>query len=157
MTSCYHRIGDLTMISNRNIDSSKEYVLIEKNSDGVGKIKKSANSQGALEIAIEDATEEYDGEYLMNAKIYVKGNGRRIKVEGDVWGFKSTTIDVVSSVTKTVEFETGDTVTFYLMGKLKEGKLVGINPNGAVVEYNNKLGQQKKKEVEFDDLTKIEK
>jgi len=40
-TSCaYQRIGDLTMISNRNVDSAKDYVLIQRNAEGKAKIKK---------------------------------------------------------------------------------------------------------------------
>ena len=87
MTGCvYHRIGDLTMISNRNIDSSKEYVLIQRNVEGKAKMKKG----DALERAIDVATEDYNGEYLMNVKVYVKNNGKKIKVIGDVWGDKSS-------------------------------------------------------------------
>ena len=33
-SSCaYQRIGDLTMISNRNVDSGKDYVLIQRNAE----------------------------------------------------------------------------------------------------------------------------
>lgn len=154
MSSCaYQRIGDLTMISNRNVDSGKEYVLIQRNAEGKAKMKK----DDALERAIDAATEEYNGEYLMNVKVYVKNNGKKIKVEGDVWGLKSTQVNVESSVTKKVEFKNGDTVTFQNSGKLTEGKIIGINENGAIVEYSNMLGQNKKKEIPFDELTKIEK
>ena len=154
MSSCnYQRIGDLTMISNRNVDSGKEYVLIQRNVEGKAKMKKN----DALERAIDEATEEYNGEYMMNIKVYVKNNGKKIKVEGDVWGLKSTHINVESSVTKKVEFKNGDIVTFTNSGKLTEGKIIGINNNGAVVEYNNMLGKTKKTEITFDKLTKIEK
>jgi hypothetical protein len=154
MTSCaYQRIGDLTMISNRNVDSGKDYVLIQRNAEGKAKMKK----DDALERAIDAATEEYNGEYLMNVKVYVKSNGKKIKVEGDVWGLKSTQVNVESSVTKKVEFENGDTVTFQNSGKLTEGKIIGINENGAIVEYSNMLGQTKSKEIPFDELTKIER
>ena len=158
LTSCgYQRIGDLTMISNRNVDSDTEYVILERNAVGIAKMKKG----DALELAIEAATEKYKGEYLKNVKIYVKGNGKKIKVEGDVWGLKQegsqTTVDVESSVTKKIEFETGDTVSFKSSGKLVEGTIVGINSEGAVVEFVNRLGKQTKKEIPFDDLTKIER
>ena len=93
----------------------------------------------------------------MNVKVYVKSNGKKIKVEGDVWGLKSTQVNVESSVTKKVEFENGDTVTFQNSGKLTEGKIIGINENGAIVEYSNMLGQTKSKEIPFDELTKIER
>ena len=154
MTSCaYQRIGDLTMISNRNVDSEKEYVLIQRNAEGIAKMKKN----DALERAIDAATEEYNGEYLMNVKVYVKNNGKKIKVEGDVWGLKSTRVNVESSVTKKIEFTNVDNVTFQNSGKLTEGKIIGINGNGAIVEYINILGKTKKKQIPFDELTKIEK
>jgi hypothetical protein len=40
-TGCYHRIGDLTMIANRNIDSKTNYKLIERYGTGKAKSKKS--------------------------------------------------------------------------------------------------------------------
>ena len=153
-SSCaYQRIGDLTMISNRNVDSGKDYVLIQRNAEGKAKMKK----DDALERAIDNATEAYEGEYLMNVKVYVKKNGQKIKVEGDVWGLNSTRVNVESSVTKKIELNTGDNVVFKISGKLVEGKIVGINSNGAIVEFKNTLGQIKKKEILFDELIKLEK
>lgn len=155
-SSCaYQRIGDLTMISNRNVDSSKEYVLIERNA--VGKARAKRND--ALERAIDAVTEKHNGEYLANVKVYVLSNGNQIKVEGDVWGLKSevTQVDVESSVTKKIKLETGDTVAFRISGKLMEGKIIGINNTAAIVEYETPTGQSKKKEIIFDELTKIEK
>jgi hypothetical protein len=152
--SCaYQRIGDLTIISNRNVDSEKEYVLIQRNAEGKAQMKK----HDALERALDAATEKYNGEYLMNVKVYVKNNGKKIKVEGDVWGLNSTRVNVESSVTKKIQFETGDTVTFQNSGKLTQGKIIGINVTGAIVEYKNILGKIKNKEISFDDLTKIER
>lgn len=154
MSSCtYKRIGDLTMVSNRNIDSGKEYVLIQRNVEGKAKTKKN----DALERAIEASTGVENGEYLMNVKIYVKSNGKKIKVKGDLWGLKSTKVNVESSVTKKIEFNNGDTVTFQVSGKLREGKIIGINGNGAIIQYINVLNQTKTKEFSFEELTKIEK
>lgn len=154
LTGCsYQRIGTFTMISNRNVDSGKEYVLIQRNAEGNAKMKK----DDALERAIDAATTEFNGEYLMNVKVYVKNNGKKIKVEGDVWGLKSTQINVETSVTKKVEFNTGDSVTFSNSGKLTEGKIIGINEKGAIVEYSNIVGRTKSKEISFDEMTKIER
>lgn len=141
------------MVSNRNIDSGKEYVLIERNVESVVKTKK----EDALERAIDAVTEEHEGEYLMNVKIFVKGNGKKIKVIGDVWGVKSVAVNVETTVTKSIELKTGDAVTFKVTGKLVEGSIIGINANGAIVEYPNLLGKTVKKEIPFDELTKIEK
>ena len=41
--------------------------------------------------------------------------------------------------------------------QLVEGTIVGINSNGAVVEFENLMGKLTKKEIPFDDLTKIER
>ena len=154
ISSCaYQKIGAFTMVSIRNVDSSKKYVLIKRNVEFKAKTK----HDDALERAIDKATKTYEGEYMMNVKIYVKGNGKIIKIDGDVWGFKSTTVNVESSVNKKVEFETGDAVTFKLSGSILEGKIIGINVNGAIIEYKNTFGQLKKKEIAFDDLTKIER
>lgn len=87
LTSCYNRIGDLNMASNRNIDSSQEYVLLQRNVTGKGK----SNSTDALEQALDDATIKWQGEYMMNVAVYVKANGRKVKVVGDVYGIKSNT------------------------------------------------------------------
>jgi hypothetical protein len=82
-TSCsYHRIGSLTIASTRNIDSSKQYVMLQRGVEG----KSSGTSTAALEEAMERATNAWGGEYLMNVALYVSGNGKRVKVQGDVWG-----------------------------------------------------------------------
>ena len=155
ITSCasYNRIGDLTMISNRNIDSSKEYVLIKRNVEGIAK----AENNDALERAIDKITDENKGEYLMNIRVYVKSNGKKVKIRGDVWGLKSTKTNISSSVTKKIEFKTGDEVMFKKSGSLKKGKIIGINENGAIVEYKGVFGKITQKEVKFDNLTKIDK
>ncbi len=84
-TSCaYQRIGDLTMISNRNVDTSKEYVLLQRNVE----VKVKSSKRDALEKAIDKATESVNAEHLMNVKIFVKNNGAKIKVIGDAYGIK---------------------------------------------------------------------
>ncbi len=89
MSGCgYQTIGDLTMISNRNIDSSVDYKILQRNVEGKASMKK----DDALERAVDNATETYQGEFLMNVKISVKNNGKKIKVVGDVWGTKTDTL-----------------------------------------------------------------
>ncbi len=163
-SSCWTRIGDLSMISNRNIDSSKEYDLLAREVKGIARRGKGSD---ALERALDKVTVEHKGEYLMNAKIYVKNNGKKIKVVGDVYGIKEVKaapssngvdINVTSSVTKNIEFKTGDTVAFKKGGKLVEGVIVGINSTAAIVEFEAGVTSIKmKKEYSFDKLTKIDK
>lgn len=81
-SSCYNRIGDLNLVSNRNIGFDQKYQLLQRDVVEVIKTKKS----DALEQAIDDATAQANGEFIMNAKIYVKRNGRKLKIVGDVWG-----------------------------------------------------------------------
>jgi hypothetical protein len=78
----YHRIGSLTIASTRNIDASKEYVLLKRGVEG----KSNGASTAALEEAMERATNAWGGEYMMNVSMYVNGTGKRVKVQGDVWG-----------------------------------------------------------------------
>lgn len=82
LSSCgYTRLGDFNMVSNRNIDSDTYYVLLERDVEGKAKFKESV----AIETAVDRAVNLAGGEYLMNATIYMKRNGK-IKVVGDVWG-----------------------------------------------------------------------
>lgn len=83
-TGCsFHQVATLNMASSRNIDSSQKYILLDREVKGKGKEKKN----DALERALDDAVLKYPtGEYMMNVRIYVDGSGKKVKVEGDVWG-----------------------------------------------------------------------
>lgn len=84
--SCaYKRIGDFTMLSNRNVDKSTQYVLLER--DVVKKMK--TKKKDYMELAVDDAVRGVNGgEYLMNVKLYVSRSGRKLKLVADVWGIK---------------------------------------------------------------------
>lgn len=91
LTSCtsYERIGDLTIVSNRNLENDRSaYVLKQRGAEFVAKKK----NDDALEKAIDGACELHQGEYLMNVQVFVKDNGKKIKVIGDVWGYPSDTL-----------------------------------------------------------------
>ena len=78
-------MGDLTMISNRNVDKSANYVLLARDVEQKIKTKK----KDYLELAIDEAVQSVEGgEYMMNVKLFIKKNGKKIKVQGDVWGLK---------------------------------------------------------------------
>lgn len=84
LTSCgWHKIGTLTMASNRNVDSKTNYVLLERYVNAKVKNKGREVIQGAIDEAVKKTP---GGEYMMNVKFYVKNNGKKVKVEGDVWG-----------------------------------------------------------------------
>tara|TARA_R110000850_G_scaffold277086_1_gene422501 strand:+ start:249700 stop:250197 length:498 start_codon:yes stop_codon:yes gene_type:complete len=150
LSSCgsYVRIGDLTGISNRNIDDSQQYVLIERDVESIAKSEKDA-----LEQAVDNMTKEYQGEFLRNAKIYVKSNGKKIKVVGDVWGIQNTNVNVSTSANAKIELNIGDKVVFSKKGNLTDGKIIGLNPDYVIVEYGKR---NKKIELKYDEITKTE-
>lgn len=148
LTSCggYVRIGDLTGVSNRNIDDSKNYILLQREAES--KVKSNTD---ALEQAVDNLTKKYEGEFLRNVKIYVKDNGKKVKIIGDVWGVQNTNVNVVSKANLKVELKVGDKVVFKKKSKLITGKIVGLNPKFVIVEYGKK---NKKIEIEYDAITK---
>ncbi|MDY3345085.1 hypothetical protein PG326_05425 [Riemerella anatipestifer] len=146
--SSWVRIGDLTSVSNRNIDDSKTYVLLSREVESIAD-----SGSDALEQAVDNLTRKYEGEFLRNAKIFVKDDGKKVKVIGDVWGIQNTNVLVNVSAKSEVNLELGDTVAFKLKGKIIEGKIIGISTNHCIVEYNG----GKKIELAYDKVTKTSK
>jgi hypothetical protein len=82
------QIGDINMVSSRNVDKTMDYVLLRSYMGGNKKeIKDSKKLEiGSLENAINKVVKETPGgEFLKNVKIYLI-DGKYIAVEGDVWG-----------------------------------------------------------------------
>ncbi len=150
MVSCgsWNRIGDLTMIGNRNVDDSKKYVLISREVEGTA----SADND-AMEQAVDNITKKYDGEFLRNVKVYVKSNGKKVKVIGDVWGIQNTSINVTSEANAKISLNVGDAIVFKRKSKFVEGKIIGVNANTLIIEYDN----DKKVELKYDEVTKTNK
>jgi len=153
LCSCYRRIGDLTLVSNQNYDSSAEYVLVARNVEGKSKARKG----DPLESAIDNLVAEHKGNHLRNVKIFVKKNGEVIKVIGDVYADKKNAINVETSVNETIQLQIGDRVSFQYRFKLHEGKILGINKDGAVVEFKGNNDEMTKKQFSFEELTKLGK
>lgn len=84
----YQRIGNMTMLSTRNVDSSTKYQPLLRGVEAEAKMKHDDALQEAVDIATAKAP---GGEYLMNVAIYVKRNGRKVKIRGDVWGHQVPT------------------------------------------------------------------
>lgn len=84
VSSCsYHQVATLNMASSRNIDQGAKYILLDRQVEGKGKEKEN----DAMQRALDDAVLKYPtGEFMMNVRIYVNGDGTKVKVEGDVWG-----------------------------------------------------------------------
>ncbi len=156
ISSCsWQRIGNLTMVSTRNVESEKEYKLIKKNVEG----KARTHQRDALQVAIDEAVKKLpEGEFMKNVTVYVKGNGKKIKVSGDVWGIPSVEKNITTSVVEDIVFKVGDNVVFKTkLGKLTEGKILGIHANYAIIEYITPSQKTQKIEMPFEKLTKIEK
>lgn len=87
LTSCVNRLGDLTLLSNRNFDKSEKY---EKLASEV-QVKVKTKKNDCLERAVDKATSSVPGgEYLMNVSIWVSMTGKKIKLKGDVYGVPPT-------------------------------------------------------------------
>ena len=150
LASCgsWNRIGDLTTIGNRNVDDSKKYALLTREVEAVA----SADSD-ALEQAVDNLTQKYQGEFLRNVKVFVKSNGKKVKIVGDVWGTQNTAINVTAEANAKIILNVGDSVVFNRKGKLTDAKIIGINSNTVIVEYDG----NKKTELKYDEVTKTNK
>ena len=150
LASCgsWNRIGDLTTIGNRNVDDSKKYTLLSREVEAVAEA-----DADAMEQAVDNLTKKYEGEFLRNVKVYVKSNGKKVKVVGDVWGIQNTLINVSTEANAKVILNVGDSVVFKRKGKLTDGKIIGVNSNLVIVEYDG----DKKVELKYDEVTKTNK
>ena len=150
LASCgsWNRIGDLTTIGNRNVDDSKKYTLLTREVEAVAEA-----DADAMEQAVDNLTKKYEGEFLRNVKVYVKSNGKKVKVVGDVWGIQNTLINVSTEANAKVILNVGDSVVFKRKGKLTDGKIIGVNSNLVIVEYDG----DKKVELKYDEVTKTNK
>lgn len=87
LSGCFSvkQIGDLNMISTRNIDSKTEYVVVRNYMGGSKKELKKLKAPN-LEQALDNVVRNTPGgEYVMNAKVFII-NGKYFAIEGDVWG-----------------------------------------------------------------------
>ncbi|SDE04542.1 hypothetical protein [Riemerella columbipharyngis] len=152
LASCnsWVKIGNLNSISNRNIDDSKQYSLISRDVEAEAK-----SGSDALEQAVDNLTGKYQGEFVRNAKIYVKDNGEKVKVIGDVWGVQNTITNIKTVANAEIDLKIGDSVVFKRKGDITEGKIIGIGAEKVVVEYGRK--GRKKIELRFDEITKTNK
>ena len=146
LTGCasVKQIGDINMISNRNIDHEIEYKVITTYSGGSKKeLKKSkaTSMQAALDQTVRKVP---GGEYLMNAKIYLI-KGKYIAVEGDVWG----ATDVIQSYRG---FKIGDNVMWKELGTFYSGKITALKDDKSC--YVQSIDGNKTHELKYERLTK---
>ncbi len=90
LTSCMSvkEIGDLNMVSTRNVDSKGDYVLLRNYMGSTKKELKKSKAKN-FEQAINNIVRQTPGgEFLKNVKIYLINN-KYFAVEGDIWGLES--------------------------------------------------------------------
>lgn len=160
LSSCsgYKRMGSLTMASTRNIDTSKEYVLLARGVET--KVKASEN---ALQAAIDQAVKSRaGGEYMMNVSISINGDGTRVKLLGDIWGVGQAEGVAPAAVTgAATDLKVGDKVAVKLPGssKIVQATIIGMQTDKAMVEYEHtstKGTEKRMKAVDFERITKVQ-
>lgn len=88
LSSCVTRLGDLNMVSNRNVGNDlSKYVLLKRDGHSSWCFKRNDR----LEASIDNFTEKYKGEYIQNAQILMGPFLGAIKVKGDIYGFAPDT------------------------------------------------------------------
>lgn len=81
------KIGEINMISSRNISNLADYELIASYARGNQK-KITKSKATTLQAAVDQTVREIPGGvFLMNASFYIV-KGKYFAVEGDVWGLK---------------------------------------------------------------------
>jgi hypothetical protein len=147
--SCYRRIGDLNLISNRNHNESSTYVELSR---GVVAKSRITSHRNALEEAIDRATDLVPGgEFMKNVQVEVRLNGKRVRVEGDVWGIQRIKEDKIS------ELKIGDKVIYRKKtgSPQKIATVLGVDNKGVSIELSMPFGGKKYDVVHFDKVTKI--
>ena len=160
-TSCYsfQQIGEVNMISHRNIDASHNYVLLVSYVGGTDNERKNSKAE-TIEEAIDNTVQKVPGgEYLMNVKIYevIKGGGGKGKtwfaVEGDVWGEKQDGAKTITSKSS-YSFNKGDHVTWKHAGEWYTGVIIALKDmNSCVVKFDNGGDLT---DLNYTDLSKID-
>lgn len=143
------QIGDVNMISERNIDSKFDYQRLTTYS-GASKWQLKHSEAKNLQQAVAKTVKEVPGgEFIMNAKAYViyrpyatKKNRWRYAVEGDVWGHLMEGGDYQG-------WHLGDRVMYHKWFKNRYGTIIAIkNSQECIIKCAN--GYRRK--IKFDRL-----
>ena len=143
----YKEIGRLNMVSERNIDSKGEYILLRSYMGGAkNEIKESRKNKV---YSIDDALNRTvkatpGGEFLKNVKVFLV-DGKYIAVEGDVWGFANVEQQYRG-------FVKGDHVLYKSQGKNFKGSLTALKNDK--ICYFQEFGSQKIVEIGYTNITK---
>jgi hypothetical protein len=137
------QIGKVNMVSNRNVETDFEYVLLSSYAGSSDKELKRSKAE-SVEQAIDDTVRKVPGgEFMMNVSMYVINNDR-FAVVGDVWG---RTENVAYR-----GFRVGDRVTFKRGGKVVYGQITGLKDDKTCFVQPD--GDEAGVEVAYDELAK---
>ena len=144
MTICANAqqlIGALNLVSNKPINiGDRGYELLQANT-GFNDFAISNNSGTTIQEAVDKAILNVPcGEFIMNAQIFSYDNF--FIVVGDVWGKKRNSC----------LYQIGDRVSW---GKNNVGVIVSIKDDDECIVKDSQSGKQK--EMDFDDIFKVEK
>ncbi|MFY9308130.1 MAG: hypothetical protein WAQ28_03670 [Bacteroidia bacterium] len=153
LTSCSTVVdlGKLNMISDRNIDSKGDYVLVKSYAGGSSKeIKKALKRTKAttLDAAVDETVRNVaGGEFLKNVKVYgiKKKDKMYLLVEGDVWG--------VNGNESFRGFKVGDLVQWKELTITKKGTITGLTDAEKCMVKEE--GKENSKALKFSSLTKV--
>jgi hypothetical protein len=134
------------MISNRNVESSANYVILKSYMGASKKEIKKAKSETIQDAIDEVVKSTPGGEFLKNVKIYLKDN-KYLVVEGDVWG--------IAVNANYRGYAVGDKVKWTKLFKDYTGIIVDLKNNKECTIKRE--SDQDIVEVEYKDLTKIGK
>ncbi len=142
------QIGKLNMISNRNVDSKTDYVLLKSYMGGTDKEIKKSEAK-SIEDAIDETVKNTSGgEFLKNVKIYLVQykSESYYAVEGDIWGIKGQENFRGFTVGDLVQWKKG-------FGKIHKGKITGfIDSTECMVKED---GKEESKPISIDKITKV--
>jgi hypothetical protein len=153
LTSCFTvmDLGKLNMISDRNIDSKMDYVLIKNYAGGNSKeIKKALKKTKAttIDAAVDETVRNVaGGEFLKNVKLYgvMKKKKMYLFVEGDVWG--------VAGNESFRGFKVGDLVQWKDITGTHKGKITGLTDAEKCMVKEE--GKENSQSLKFTSITKV--
>lgn len=87
LASCgYKRFADLSVVANGNMNNTNPKAeKLATQVEATYKVRKSDPLEACIDKAVYSVP---GGEWMQNCSIYIKKNGRKIKVVGDVYGVK---------------------------------------------------------------------
>ena len=158
-TSCFtvKQIGQLTMISNRNIDHNQNYELLRGYVGSTDAERKKSRAT-TLQQAIDEAVQKVPGgEYMMNVRMYEILYGKKrqyYSVDGDVWGIKQNSSEQTSAAGGTYySFKEGDNVTWKKGSKYYTGVIISMKDKKKCLIKTDQTGDVINED--YEDISKI--